>query len=188
MLSLNEKSAKPAQIEQQIDEFKQSAVKIQQGQDYFTLLETRSLKLQHRIADIVRKVQFAQNCSKHALWAALCHYQQKDGNVDKSGPVDFLAEDQRTALTATDGKFRVSFYKSLFFVEVAEAIKSGALNLLHSEKFRSLDEYMIKTADWETNRAEYLQRARLEGFSDCKATLKALEKTLDARYKKPIRT
>jgi hypothetical protein len=39
-------------------------------------------------------------------------------------------------------------YKALFFVEVAEAIKSGALNLLHSEKFRSLDEYMIQKADW----------------------------------------
>ena len=180
---LNEKSAKPAQVEQQIDEFKQSAVKIQQGQDYFALLETRSLKLQHRVADIVRQVQFAPNCSKPALWAALCHYQQKEGNVDKSAPVDFLAEDQRAALTATDGKFRVSLYKALFFVEVAEAIKSGALNLLHSEKFRSLDEYMIQKADWEANRAEYLQRAQLEGFADCKATLKALEKELDARYK-----
>lgn len=98
--------------------------------------------------------------------------------------MDFLAEDQRAALTATDGKFRVSLYKALFFVEVAEAIKSGALNLLHSEKFRSLDEYMIPKADWEANRAEYLQRARLEGFADCKAILKALEKALDARYKK----
>ncbi|MBD9363791.1 Tn3 family transposase [Methylomonas fluvii] len=180
---LNDKPTKPAQVEQQIDEFKQSAVKIQQGQDYFALLETRSLKLQHRVADIVRQVQFAPNCSKPALWTALCHYQQKDGNVDKSAPVDFLVEDQRVALTSTDGKFRVSLYKALFFVEVAEAIKSGALNLLHSEKFRSLDEYMIQKADWEVNRAEYLQRARLEGFADCKATLKALEKELDARYK-----
>jgi TnpA family transposase len=180
---LNDKPTKPAQVEQQIDEFKQSAVKIQQGQDYFALLETRSLKLQHRVADILRQVQFAPNCSKPALWAALCHYQQKDGNIDKSAPVDFLVEDQRAALTATDGKFRVSLYKALFFVEVAEAIKSGALNLLHSEKFRSLDEYLIQKVDWEANRAEYLQRAQLEGFADCKVTLKALEKKLDARYK-----
>ncbi len=54
---LNDKPTKPAQVEQQIDEFKQSAVKIQQGQDYFALLETRSLKLQHRVADILRQVQ-----------------------------------------------------------------------------------------------------------------------------------
>lgn len=179
---LNEKLAKPAQIEQQIDEFKQSAVKLQQGQDYFALLETRSLKLQHRVADIVRQVQFAPNCSKPALWDALCHYQQKDGNVEKSAPVDFLTGEQRAALTTQDGKFRVSLYKALLFVEVAEAIKSGALNLLHSEKYRSLDEYMIQKADWEANRTTYLQRTQLEDFADCKATLKALDKALDARY------
>jgi hypothetical protein len=62
------------------------------------------------------------------------------------------------------------------------------LNLFHLEKFRSLDEYLIQKADWEANRAEYLQRAQLEGFADCKATLKALEKTLDARSRKPTRT
>ena len=72
------------------------------------------------------------------LWAALCHYQQQEGNVDKSAPVDLLDEDQRVALTATDGKFHVSVYKALFLCRGSEAIKSGALNLLHSEKFRSL--------------------------------------------------
>jgi hypothetical protein len=73
---LNVESAKPAQVGQQIDEFKQTAVKLQQGQDYFALLETRSLKLQHRVADIVRQVRFAPNCGKPALWGALHHYQQ----------------------------------------------------------------------------------------------------------------
>ena len=41
---------------------------------------------------------------------------------------------------------------------------------------------MIQKADWEANRASYLQRAQLEGFADCKATLKALDQALDARY------
>jgi len=41
---------------------------------------------------------------------------------------------------------------------------------------------VIEKADWEANRVEYLQRARLEGLADCKATLKALEKMLDAQY------
>jgi hypothetical protein len=134
---LNVKSAQPAQVKQQIDEFKQTAVKLQQGQDYFALLETRSLKLQHRVADIVRQMNFAPNCSKPALWGALRHYQQNNGNIDKSAPVDFLAEEQRAALIAPDGKFRVSLYKALLFVEAAEAIKSGALNLLHSKKYLS---------------------------------------------------
>ena len=159
-------------------------MKLQQGQGFFTLLEARSLKLQHRAADIVRQVRFAPNCSKPALWAALQHYQNNDGNVDKSAPVDFLLSEQRAALTATDGKFRISLYKALLFLEIADAIKSGALNLIHSEKYRSLDEYLIPKADWDAHRADYLQRAQLEDFADCKATLSTLGQALDDSYQK----
>ncbi len=182
--TLNMENAKPEQVEKQIDDFKQNAEKLQQGQDYFTLLEARSLKLQHRVADIARQVQFAPNCSKAALWAALQHYQKNEGNIDKSAPVDFLPAEQRPELTALNGKFRISLYKSLLYVEIAEAIKSGALNLIHSEKYRSLEEYLIPKADWEAHRAEYLQRAQLESFDNCKATLGALDQELDASYQK----
>jgi hypothetical protein len=175
-VALKSESAQPAQAEQQ------EAVKLQQGLDDFALLESRSLKLQHRVAEIVRQIQFAPNCSNPTLWNALRHYQQKEGHVDKSAPVDFLSDEQRAALTAPDGKFRVSLYKAILFVEIADAIKSGALNLLHSEKYRSLDEYLIPKADWEARRAEYLQRAQLEGFAHYKATLSALDLALDARF------
>ena len=187
-LTLNNKSANPTALEQQInvqiDEFKQRSVKLQQGQDYFALLEARSIKLQHRVADIVRQVQFAPNCSKSTLWDALQHYQQKEGNIDKSAPVDFLADKQRAALATPDGKFRISLYKALLFIEIAEAIKSGTLNLLHSEKYRSLDEYLIPKANWENNRTEYLQRAHLDRFINCKETLNTLDQELDTRFEK----
>lgn len=110
------------------------------------------------------------------------HYQHKDGNVDKSAPIDFLSAEQRAALTSRDGKFRVSLYKALLYVGIADAIKSGALNLEHSEKYRALDEYLIPKADWDAHRTEYLYRAQLEEFADCKATLKALDQALDAGY------
>jgi TnpA family transposase len=182
--ALNTGTAKPAKVEKQIDEFKKHAVTLQQSQDYFALLETRSLKLQHRVADIVCQVQFAPNGGKRALWNALRHYQQKDGNIDKSAPDDFLSVAQRAALTGQDGKFRVSLYKALFYVEIADAIKSGGLNLLHSEKYRSLDEYLIPKTEWDAHRDEYLQRAQLEDFADCKVTLRAMDQELDARYQK----
>jgi hypothetical protein len=179
---LDTEAAKPKQVEQ-IDVFKQNAVKIQQGKDYFDLLEAGSLKLQHRVADIVRQLPFSPNCSKPALWEAILHYQKKDGSIDKSAPIHFLSAEQQAALTGTDdGAFRVSLYKALLFVEIAEAIKSGTLNLIHSEKYRSLDEYLISKADWEANHDEYLQRAQLESFSDCKTTLNRLNQTLDKRY------
>jgi TnpA family transposase len=186
--ALNGEAAKPAAIETQIDEFKKGATTLQQGQDYLAWLENRSLKLQHRVADIVRQVKFAPNCSKPVLWKALQHYQQKDGIIDKSAPVDFLSTEQRAVLTDPDGKFHVSLYKALLYVEIANAIKSGVLNLVHSEKYRSLDEYLIPQAEWKARHAEYLQRAQLDAFADCKATLKTLEQALEARYQKTNQT
>ena len=182
--TLNPENGKSSQLEKQIDEFKQNTVKLQNGQDYFDLLEARSIKLQHRVADIVRQIQFAPNCSKPALWTALQYYQKNDGNIDKSAPAEFLSAEQQLALTLPDGKFRISLYKALLFIKIAEAIKSGALNLIHSEKYRPFDEYLISKADWEAHRAEYLQRAHLEAFADCKAVLRALDQELDASYRK----
>ncbi|MBU2838311.1 transposase [Acidithiobacillus thiooxidans] len=70
----------------------------------------------------------------------------------------------------------------MLYVSIADAIKSGALNLAHSEKYRALDEYLIPKADWETHRSEYLRRAQLEEFADCAATLRKLDQALDAAY------
>jgi hypothetical protein len=36
-------------------------------------------------------------------------------------------------------------------------------NLVHSDKYRSLDEYLIPKAEWDAHRAEYLQRAQWPG-------------------------
>ena len=72
------------------------------------------------------QIQFAPNCGLSALWTALQHYQQKDGDVDKSAPVDFLSAELRAALTATDGKFRISLYKAPLYVGIADSMKSGA--------------------------------------------------------------
>jgi TnpA family transposase len=182
--ALKAEAAQPSRIEQKIDAFKQSAAKLQQSQEDFALLETRSIKLQHRVANVVCQIQFAPNCSRPALWDALRHYQNKEGSIDRSAPRGFLSAAQRAALTGPDGKFRVSLYKALLYIEIAEAIKSGGLNLVHSEKYRSLDEYLIPKTEWDARRSEYLQRAQLENFADCKSTLKTLDQALDDRYRK----
>ena len=179
---LNPTDSKPGQLDLQFDEFEQSAAKLQQGPDRLALLEARSLKLQHRVAEIVRQIEFAPNCSKPALWEALLQYRHKDGVPDKSAPVEFLSASECSTLTSPDGKFRVSLYKILLYVEIAEAIKSGALNLLHSEKYRSLDDYLIPKGHWDAKRPEYLERAQLEDLANCRATLNTLSQRLDERY------
>ena len=180
--TLSAQAPKEAQVGEQIDAFKESMATIHRGQDYYALLEQRSVKLQNRSADIVRQVQFEPHCRKPALLEAVLHYQQRGGIVDKHAPVAFLSSEERAAVAGENGKFRVSLYKVLLYIAIADAIKSGALNLIHSEKFRPLDDYLIPKADWNANRDAYLRRAQLEPFADCGATLQALNVALDAQY------
>jgi TnpA family transposase len=179
---LNPTDAKPGQLELQFDAFEQSAAKLHEGPDRLALLEARSLKLQHRVAGIVLQLEFAPNCSKPALLEALAQYRHKAGVPDKTSPVEFLGAGERGSLTGPDGKFRISLYKILLYVEIAEAIKSGALNLLYSEKYRSLDDYLIPRADWDAKRADYLERAQLESMANCRATLNSIDQRLDEQY------
>ncbi len=160
--AINRPTAKKTGIEQRINDFKDELTTLQQqGIGYYNLLEKRSLKLQGRVADIVRKAIFDSNCGKLLLLEAIVYYRKKSGNIDKHAPIAFLTLEQRSLIVAKDGKFRVSLYKALLYLAVADAIKSGVLNLLHSEKYRSLDDYMIPKINWDANWDEYLQRAEL---------------------------
>lgn len=180
MLSLQ--TPKEAQVEHQIDTFKQNMATVHRGQDYYDLLEQQSLKLQNRVAEIVRQVQFNSHCSKPELFAAVLHYQDNAGAIDKHAPIAFLSQEARTAVIGGDGKFRLSLYKVLLYLAIVDAIKSGSLNLVYSEKYRSLDDYLIPKSDWDENRAAYLSRAQLEQYVDCGATLQSLNESLDAQY------
>ncbi|SJM90998.1 hypothetical protein CRENPOLYSF1_170044 [Crenothrix polyspora] len=181
--TINHPVSKKSGIEQRINKFKDELTTLQQqGIGYYDLLEKRSLKLQGRVADIVRQTIFDSNCGKPLLLEAIVHYQKKSGNIDKQAPIAFLTPEQRSLIVAQDGKFRVSLYKALLYLAVADAIKSGVLNLIHSEKYRSLDDYMIPKPDWDANRDEYLYRAELTRYADCQATLKALSQAVDLRY------
>lgn len=72
--------------------------------------------------------------------------------------------------------------RNALFQGRAEAIKSGALNLIHSKKYRPLDDYLISKTEWEKHRVEYLDRAKLTEFTDCKATLDSFKSTLDEQF------
>lgn len=83
---------------------------IQKGRDYYDLLEGQSLKMQNRVADIVRYTIFDENCSHTELLEAILYYQKKSGNVDKTAVMSFLKQEEREIIFDKDKKFRVSLY------------------------------------------------------------------------------
>jgi hypothetical protein len=77
---------------------------------------------------------------------------------------------------------KVTLYKALLFLHVQNGIKSGALNLEHSYKYRPLDVYLIDRDRWQRAKQQLIERAGLEDFVDPRKTLKELDEALYQQY------
>jgi hypothetical protein len=107
--------------------------------DYYKILESKSVWIQNRANPVLKALTFQAGPSVLKLVDAVEHFKEKDGAIDKSAPGGFLDPEEGAAVQK-EGKFRVSLYKALLFLHVQSGIKSGALNLEHSYKYRPLDE------------------------------------------------
>ena len=92
---------------------------------YFDILESKSVKLQNRVSGILKELAFEKDDS--ALASAVAHFKEANGNISETAPTSFLTEGDRNMLSLENGKFRVSLYKAVLFVAVANAIKAGAI-------------------------------------------------------------
>ena len=149
--------------------------------DYYEMLAAQSRKLQNRVAEIVKGLDFQGEMTSD-LMAAISHYKAEDGGIGQTAPLGFLDPIEQQAVLDEKGAIRVSLYKVLLFIKIAQAIKGGVLNLQHSYKYRSLDDYLIPKHSWLAHRDAYLQRAELTAVADFKPTLHALATRLDRQY------
>lgn len=106
--------------EPKLDELTQGSFEQIATQDYYCVLNDLSLKLQNRAADILRHLAFDNSVDEKPspILHAIHHYQAKLGNIGKEAPIDFLNEEEQSALHDKDGKFRVSLYKALLFFQL----------------------------------------------------------------------
>ena len=162
------------QVTADMRELQRTVTTAEHDRDYYARLGQKSLQLQNRVADIVRSVCFDQDSAASSLLTAITYYQEKDGELDKHVPTAFLLESERALMFDEQGKFQVSLYKALLFVSLAEALRAGALNVRHSHKYRSLEDYLLPQREWQAARSEYLQRADLTRFADCHLLLREL--------------
>ncbi len=174
-------------LEEQVTRLKTEVETAEQEKDYFRLLSQRSLKLQSRVSEIVREIGVDPRACSQTLLDAIHYYQRTSGNLEKNAPVDFLSPGEQSAIFNSIGKFQTSLYKVLLFAKIAEGIKGGKINLVHSHKYRSLDDYLIPPLAWEQKREALLQEASLESFNDCDETLETLSQSLDQQHRRTNR-
>jgi TnpA family transposase len=178
---LSQGEAERRTVESHLMEVQQQAPGTQEDAEYYAVLESKSLKLQNRVADIVKELEFQGDDHTDVL-AAIQYYQHKHGTITQAAPMEYLEPYEQHLLMDASGKFRVSLYKVLLVIKIAESIKAGTVHLKHSYKYRSLDDYLIPKAAWEAHRDDYLQRAELLTVANCQQTLRTLAEQLDQQY------
>ncbi|MCP3925214.1 MAG: Tn3 family transposase [Desulfobacterales bacterium] len=183
MLFSEEIDGASVEIQDQLSQLGAEANRITKNTDYYDFLESKSVKLQNRVSEIVKNIHFDNQTSSDLLIQAIEYYKQKDSNLDDKAPVDFLDVKERKILTDSNGKFRVSLYKVLLFSKVADGIRSGGLNLKFSYKYRAFDDYLILQEVWENNKEELLKKAGLTELQDFMKLVEQLKKALQEQYR-----
>lgn len=141
--------------------------------DYYGSLEKESIKLQHRVSNIVVELVFDTTTAQKDIAEAVVYFQQKKGDIiqNQKLPVEFLDMFERQKIFTEPGKLRVSLYKALLFREVKEHIKAGSLNIASSYEYRSFEEYLIPKNKWMKDKESFLKNA---GLSKHNSTIKTI--------------
>ncbi len=179
---LESRTVEQRQVETEVATLKTELENELGNNDYYQALEARSIRIQNRVSPIIKAIDFHDESNVKDLLKAIQYFKDKDGAIDKSAPLGFLKSAEREAVTEGNQRFRVSLYKALLFIHIQGAIKSGALNLEHSFKYRSLDSYLISRERWFRNKKVLLERAALQSFVDPKNVLKELDEMLYRQY------
>lgn len=167
-------------LQRQILQVKEELQSDSEEGGYEAVLERLSVKLQNKVAEIIRQMPFQG--TDEVLLGAVRYYQAKEGPLTPTAPTAFLRDEERRGLTREGGTFRVSLYKALLFLKIADAVKSGALHVEASYRYRSLDDYLIPPAEWDQRREAYLHQADLTRVADGPGLLQHLATMLDQQY------
>lgn len=181
---LEAKETEQDHVESEISALKEELENDLSGNDFYLVLESRSVRIQNRVSPIIKNIVFQGESHAQDLLEAIRYYNEKDGGIDKSAPVEFLKPAEREAVTEDGQVSRISLYKAFLFIHIQSGIKSGALNLTHSYKYRPLDDYLIDRDRWRKNKDTLIERAGLKDFVDPQKILNELDEALYRQYKR----
>jgi len=89
--------------EDPVAELKASLVSELDKDDYYKILELKSVWIQNRVSPILKALTFQGDPGVRKLVDAIEHFKEKDGGVDRSAPTGFLDPEEQTAVNR-DGK------------------------------------------------------------------------------------
>ena len=175
-------SKESKELQKQFKEIAQDSSNIAKSDDYYNLLEDKSLKLQNRASGAIKRIKFDATASDKNLIDAIEYYKQRNGKLVQTAPIEFLEIEKRKLLFDANGKLRTSLYKALLFKKVIEGIRSGGLSIQYSFKYRSFDDYLIPLKYWQENKESILKRTGLTESSDFNKLISELKKIMQQQF------
>ena len=150
-------------------------------ESFFKVLHQLHRKLYYRVGDLMKEITFNPVTSNQDLIKALTYFQTKK-TIGKKAPIEFIPNTMLAYVYDDSAKLIPVRYKIMLYIQIADAIKAGSLNLLHSYKYLSVEEYMIDDTYWQTHRRDIMLQTGLTAFEDVDHTLEHLKKVLHSQY------
>jgi len=164
-----------------IDPFNIKGIK---DQLFFTQLSKGFRKIQNRVGNIIQILEFNPNTSNLEIISAINYYKDKKGKITNYAPTEFVSEKDNKWLFDEKGELDKSLYKVILYREISNHIKAGSLILKYSDKYKSIDEYLISSEKWNSSKSELIERANLKEFKCVKGFLTNFKNILSDQYLK----
>ena len=151
---------------------------------YYNYLEEHYIFLRNRVHQIIEHLDINEVDCEQEILTVISNYRKGNDKVFCENLILLLDEKHSKYFTLKPGTYRIKLCKSIFYLKVAEALKSGELHLKHSYKYRSIEQYLITKKQWDTEKQSLIKKAGLLHFSDVMAVLEKLEKKLDRQFER----
>ncbi|MGB6150676.1 MAG: DUF4158 domain-containing protein, partial [Pricia sp.] len=180
--SKGERQAQRKKIEEELEKLQNSLSSNVKDQLVTEKYISGHRKIHNRVAGIVSILDFNLEISNKTICEAIDFFKSNNlKTMQKNLPKGFLDKKSRSALR-NNSESEWKLWKVLLFISVKELIKSGALNLKNSNRYRAVEEYLIPSQRWKHEKAELLRRAGLPFKNGCEDFLKDMTTILHDRY------
>lgn len=149
---------------------------------FFKELNNGYRRIHNRVAGILLMLEFNDEMSDFQMISAIKNYQAKNGKITHTAPREFIAKNDQKWLYNDKGEFNPQMYKIFLFREVSNHIKGGTLNLKFSDKYKSIDDYLISYSRWNSDKKELMERANINHMYEMEDTLLLLKESMMQHY------
>lgn len=156
--------------------------KLMNEDSYYDCIEGLSIKLQRRVTNIIKHIEFNHSTSDTVLIEAINYFKTNDGNIGNDSPINFMDAKQQKVVYDENNEIKISLYKAFLFISIANGIKSCHLNLQYSYRYKAIQDYLISQDSWNKNKDGLLDAAGLKQFRDVDIVLNQLKLKINERY------